>query len=84
MKKMKSGSTTETGEESPAREIDATIKELGDWRGQTLARVRMLIKQAEPDVVEEVKWRKPSNPGGVPVWSNPASAGGGMICTGET
>jgi hypothetical protein len=80
MKKMKSGSTTETGEESPAREIDATIKELGDWRGQTLARVRMLIKQADPEVVEEVKWRKPSNAmRGVPVWSHD-----GMICTGET
>jgi hypothetical protein len=49
-----------------------------DWRGETLARVRMLIKQADPDVVEEVKWRKPSNPAGVPVWSHD-----GMICTGE-
>lgn len=59
--------------------VDAKIAELADWRGDTLARVRALIKQAEPDVVEEVKWRKPSNPSGVPVWSY-----GGIICTGET
>jgi hypothetical protein len=59
--------------ESPARLIDARIKELGDWRGETLARVRSLIKQADPDVVEEWKW------GGVPVWSDH-----GIICTGET
>jgi len=62
------------------RLIDARIKQLGDWRGQTLARVRALIKQADPDVVEEVKWRKPSNAMlGVPVWSH-----AGIICTGET
>jgi hypothetical protein len=54
-------------------------RELGDWRGETLARVRALIHQAEPDVVETVKWRKPSNPGGVPVWELD-----GIICTGET
>jgi hypothetical protein len=65
-------------DESPARLIDAKIKELGDWRGKTLARVRALIKQADPEVVEEWKWRKPSNPG-VPVWSHK-----GGICTGET
>ena len=59
--------------------IDARIKELSDWRGETLTRIRMLIKQADPEVVEEVKWRKPSSPGGVPVWSH-----AGMICTGET
>ncbi|HEX5262419.1 MAG TPA: DUF1801 domain-containing protein [Phenylobacterium sp.] len=53
--------------------IDARIRELGDWRGETLARVRALIKEADPEVVEEWKWR------GVPVWSD-----GGMICTGET
>jgi hypothetical protein len=64
--------------ESPAQLIDARIKELGDWRGKTLARVRALIKQADPDVVEEWKWRKASNPG-VPVWSHE-----GGICTGET
>jgi len=54
-------------------------KELRDWRGKMLVRVRTLIKQADPDVVEEVKWRKPSNPSGVPVWSH-----AGIICTGET
>ncbi len=59
--------------------IDARIKELSDWRGETLARVRRLIKQADPEVVEELKWVKPTNPGGVPVWSH-----AGMICTGET
>ena len=64
--------------ESPARLIDARIKELGDWRGKTLARVRALIKQADPDVVEEWKWKKATNPG-VPVWSHD-----GGICTGET
>jgi hypothetical protein len=56
-----------------AEQIDARIKELGDWRGEMLARIRKLIKQAEPDVVEEWKWR------GVPVWYRD-----GMICTGET
>jgi hypothetical protein len=68
------------GGDSPSRLIDARIKELSDWRGETLARVRSLIKQADPDVVEEVKWRKPSNSmRGVPVWSH-----AGIICTGET
>lgn len=62
----------------PAELIDARIAELGDWRGETLARIRALIHQAEPAVVETVKWRKPSNPGGVPVWEL-----GGIICTGE-
>jgi hypothetical protein len=64
---------------SPSQLIDARIKELGDWRGETLARVRSLIKEADPEVVEEVKWRKPSNPLGVPVWEHD-----GIICTGET
>jgi hypothetical protein len=65
---------------SPSALIDARIKELSDWRGETLARVRALIKQADPDVVEEVKWRKPSNAMlGVPVWEHT-----GIICTGET
>jgi hypothetical protein len=59
--------------------IDAKIAQLTDWRGAALARMRRLIKEADPDVVEEVKWRKPSNPSGVPVWSH-----AGMICTGET
>jgi hypothetical protein len=64
--------------EDPSHLIDAKIKELGDWRGETLSRVRALIKEADPDVVEEWKWRKPTNPG-VPVWSHK-----GGICTGET
>jgi hypothetical protein len=59
--------------------IDARIAALGDWRGETMARVRKLIKAADPDIVEEVKWRKPSNPMGVPVWER-----AGIICTGET
>src|SRR3954454_5865808 len=59
--------------------IDGKIEALGDWRGAMLARLRTLIKAADPDVVEELKWRKPSNPSGVPVWSH-----AGMICTGET
>ncbi len=76
----KSGAKEGKGGDPPSQLIDARIKELGDWRGETLARVRTLIKQADPDVVEEVKWRKPSNSmRGVPVWSH-----GGIICTGET
>jgi hypothetical protein len=66
-------------DESAAELIDATIEELGDWRGEMLSRVRALIKRADPGVVEEVKWRKPSNPAGVPTWSHD-----GTICTGET
>ncbi len=69
---MKKADDTES-RESPSALIDARIEELGDWRGQTLARVRKLIKQADPNVVEEWKWR------GVPVWSH-----AGLICTGET
>ena len=68
-----SSSKKAKGGESPSELIDARIRELGDWRGETLARIRALIKQAEPDVVEEWKWR------GVPVWYCD-----GMICTGET
>jgi hypothetical protein len=64
--------------ESPSQLIDAKIRELGDWRGKTLSRLRALIKQADPEVVEQVKWRKPSNPAGVPVWYHD-----GIICTGE-
>src|SRR5262245_26094633 len=76
----KSGSTKGQGGDSPSRLIDARIKELGDWRGETLARIRTLIKQADPEVVEDVKWRKPSNAmRGVPVWER-----AGLICTGET
>jgi hypothetical protein len=73
MKKRKSGSKEGQAGDAPSRLIDAKIKELSDWRGETLARVRILIKEADPEVVEEWKWR------GVPVWSH-----AGMICTGET
>src|SRR5665213_3496192 len=73
MKKMDSESHEGKGGDSPSELIDGRIKELSDWRGDTLARVRMLIKQADPEVVEEWKWR------GVPVWSH-----AGIICTGET
>lgn len=75
MKKPPSANTSadETAPTAASAQIDAKIQELGDWRGETLARIRMLIKQADPDVVEEVKWR------GVPVWSHD-----GIVCTGET
>jgi hypothetical protein len=73
LKKTKSGSKEGKGGDSPSRLIDGRIKELGDWRGAVLARIRSLIKQADPQVGEEWKWR------GVPVWSH-----GGIICTGET
>jgi hypothetical protein len=76
--KKKSGSTEAPGGGSPSQRVDAKIKELNDWRGETLARMRMLIKQADPEVVEEWKWVKPTNPG-TPVWSHD-----GIICTGET
>jgi|SRR5579862_1040829 len=73
MKKATSGSKEGKGGDSPARLIDGRIKELSDWRGKTLGRLRALIKQADPEVVEEWKW------GGVPVWEH-----AGIICTGET
>jgi hypothetical protein len=66
-------------EESASGLIDAKIQSLGDWRGAALARMRKLIREADPSVVEEVKWRKPSNPSGVPTWSH-----SGIVCTGET
>jgi hypothetical protein len=73
MNKEQVGAKEEEGAVSVSQLIDARIKALGDWRGETLARVRTLIRQADPDVVEEWKWR------GVPVWSH-----AGIICTGET
>jgi hypothetical protein len=73
MKTANSGPKAGEGGGSPSRLIDARIAELGDWRGETLARIRALIRQADPEVVEEWKWR------GVPVWSH-----AGIICTGET
>ena len=72
MKKSTSGPNDGKGGESPSQLIDARVKELGDWRGETLARLRALIKQADPGVIEEWKW-------GGPVWSHD-----GIICTGET
>ena len=71
--KSKAGSTDGKGAASPSHLIDARIAELGDWRGETLARVRRLIREADPEVVEAWKWR------GVPVWEH-----AGIICTGET
>lgn len=68
-----------SGGEAASKLIDRRIRELRDWRGETLTRVRRLIREADPEVVEEVKWRKPSNPMGVPVWSHD-----GIVCTGET
>ena len=65
--------------DTPSDAIDAKIAAPGDWRGEVLARVRALIREAEPEVVEAVKWRKPTNPSGVPVWEHK-----GLICTGET
>ena len=73
---MKKGATTKGA--STSRQIDARIKELGDWRGKTLVRIRALIKQADPEIVEEWKWQKASSPG-TPVWSHD-----GIVCTGET
>jgi hypothetical protein len=70
-------SDADNGESAPAR-IDTTIAALGDWRGETLSRMRKLIREADPDIVEEVKWVKPSNPAGVPTWSH-----NGIVCTGE-
>jgi hypothetical protein len=76
---MKTANSGAKGEDSPSQLIDARIAALGDWRGETLARLRNLIKEADAQVVEAVKWRKPSNPLGVPVWEH-----AGIICTGET
>jgi hypothetical protein len=72
-------SETDSAEASPSELIDAKIAGIGDWRGPVLARMRALIHAADPDVVETVKWRKPSNPSGVPVWEHD-----GIVCTGET
>lgn len=69
---------SKTVEPSPSSLITERIEQLGDWRGEVLARVRNLIREADPEIVEEVKWRKPSNPLGVPVWEHD-----GILCTGE-
>lgn len=66
-------------DKSASEQIDAILMKFADWRGEKLAQIRTLIKQADPDVIEEVKWKKPSNPDGIPVWSHD-----GIICLGET
>ena len=76
VQKAKGGSAE--AEVSASRLIDEKIAALGDWRGETLARMRALIREADPDIVETVKWRKPTNPAGVPVWEH-----AGIVCTGE-
>ena len=70
--------TDSTNNPSAQDQVDAIIKKLSDWRGVRLARIRVLIKEADPNSIEEVKWKKASNPDGIPVWSHD-----GMICTGE-
>ena len=79
MKSSGSRKVESASSESASQLIDLKIERLGDWRGEMLARLRALIKQADPEVVEECKWKKPTNPLGVPVWSHD-----GIICTGET
>ena len=76
---MKANPNPSPEEKSPSQQIDAIIEEPGDWRGQKLSQLRALIKQADPAVVEEVKWKKPSKPMGVPVWSH-----AGIICVADT
>ena len=76
---MKTGTNHSTKEMSPSQQIDAIIKEPGDWRGKKLSQLRALIRKAHPAVVEEVKWKKPSRPMGVPVWSHD-----GIICVADT
>lgn len=72
-------STNQSPNPDPSALIDAKISALDDWRGETLAHLRSLIKKADPDIVEAVKWQKPSNPSGAPVWEHD-----GIVCTGET
>jgi hypothetical protein len=76
---MKASTTPSPEGKSPSQEIDAIIKESSDWRGKKLSKLRALIKKADPAVVEEVKWKKPSKPSGVPVWSHD-----GIICVADT
>jgi hypothetical protein len=79
MKKIDSQTVESASGKSASASIDARIQKLGDWRGEMLSRLRALIKQADPQIVEECKWKKPSNPAGTPVWSH-----AGIVCTGET
>ena len=78
-KKAKDFTDEEQAANSPSQQIDDIIKEPGDWRSQKLSQLRALIKEADPAVVEEVKWKKPSKPSGVPVWSH-----AGIICIADT
>jgi len=76
---MKANTNPSPQEKSPSQQIDAIISEAGDWRGTKLSQLRTVIKQADPAVVEEVKWKKPSKPEGVPVWSHD-----GILCVADT
>ena len=76
---MKANPKPSLKEKSPSQQIDDIIKEPGDWRGRKLSQLRAMIKKADPAVVEEVKWKKPSKPSGVPVWSHD-----GIICVADT
>lgn len=76
---MKASTNPSPKDESTSQQIEAIIKKPGDWRGETLSRLRALIKEADPVVIEEVKWKKPSKPEGVPVWSHD-----GILCIGDT
>jgi hypothetical protein len=76
---MNADTNSSSGGISASQQIDAIIKQIDDWRGEKLSRLRFIIKQADPDVIEEVKWKKPSKPDGVSVWSH-----GGILCIGET
>lgn len=79
LEQMKARTSPSPSDKSPSKEIDTIIDKSRDWRGKTLSRLRTLIKKTDPALVEEVKWKKPSNPMGVPVWSHD-----GIICIGET
>ena len=76
---MKASTNPSPKGKSPSQQLDAIIKEPGDWRGRKLSQLRAVIKKADPAVVEEVKWKKPSKPMGVPVWSHD-----GIICIADT
>jgi hypothetical protein len=76
---MKTNTNPSTKEKSPSQQIDDIIKEPGDWRGEKLSQLRAVIRKADPAVVEEVKWKKPSRPSGVPVWSDE-----GILCVADT
>ena len=76
---MRASSSSSPKAKSPSQEIDAIIKKSVDWRGKRLSQLRILINKVDTDIIEEVKWKKPSNPMGVPVWSH-----NGIICVGDT